>query len=289
MRWQLQYARSLALASLPFQSQLRALKRRISGIEGDAANEPGCIEDGLRLIEMIGRDRIRGAVVLELGSGWQPLIPLLFKEAGAAKVIMTDDKALMDGAYFDRAKALLVKQGHAVRAEFSEFDYLAPCDWSEIADASVDVIWSRACLEHIPPGILRKILRQFRRILKPGGVMAHIVDNSDHWEHKDKSISRVNFLKFGDLTWNAINFHPLFYQNRLRHSDYLTMLQNMGFDVTSQESEICERARVALGDLSLDRRFRGYQRDDLAAITSRIVARPGAVPVAESRRRVAAA
>jgi hypothetical protein len=142
--WQFQYARSLALAMLPFQTQLRAFKRKVSGIEGDPSNEPGCIHDGQLLIEMIGPERIKGATVLELGSGWQPLIPLLFKRAGAAKVYMTDDKALMDEAYFQRAKRRLACDGIEVSAAWSDFTYLAPCDWSQLATASIDVVWSRA-------------------------------------------------------------------------------------------------------------------------------------------------
>jgi SAM-dependent methyltransferase len=274
MRWPLQYVRSLALAMLPMQTQLRNLKRRVTGVEGDPSNEPGCIRDGLRLIEMIGRDRIEGATVLEVGSGWQPLIPLLFREAGARSVIMTDDKALMDRGYFERARGLLAHSGHPVQVEFTDFQYLAPCNWAAIPSSSVDAIWSRACLEHIPPRILRQILGQFRRILKSDGVMAHIIDNSDHWEHRDKSISRVNFLRFGDLTWKAINLHPLCYQNRLRHSDYLSMFREMGFEVTVAAGEICEEARIALADMRIDSHFRGYEIDDLATITSRIVAVP---------------
>lgn len=272
VNWKLQYAKSLALASLPFQAQLRALKRKLSGIEGDAENEPGCIQDGLKLVEMIGADRIKGATVLELGSGWQPLIPLLFKKAGASRIIMTDDKALMDEAYFERAKTTLAKHGHTVDAIWPEFDYKAPCDWSKIPNNSVDIIWSRACLEHIPPDILRSILVEFRRILKPGGITAHIIDNSDHWEHKDKSITRVNFLKFGDRTWKAINCHPLFYQNRLRHSDYLSLLQETGFTVLSHNPEICPRTLQAIPSLKLAPKFRDRPHADLATITSQILA-----------------
>jgi hypothetical protein len=47
MNWKLLYLRSLALSALPFQRQLRALKRRITGVSGDPVNEPGCVADGL--------------------------------------------------------------------------------------------------------------------------------------------------------------------------------------------------------------------------------------------------
>jgi hypothetical protein len=104
--------------------------------------------------------------------------------------------------------------------------------------------------------------------------MAHIIDNSDHWEHKDKSICRANFLKYGRVTWKAINFHPLFYQNRLRHSDYLAAFHDAGFAVTSAEREVCERTKRALETFNLQPEFRRYDKDDLATITSRNVATP---------------
>lgn len=237
-------------------------------------NEPGCIEDGLHLIDMVGRSRVAGATVLELGSGWQPLIPLLFKEAGAERVILTDAARLTDENYFERARSLLEANGHAINCQFSEFDYRAPCNWATIPDGSVDIVWSRAVLEHIAPGMIATLFREFRRILKPNGVMAHIIDNSDHWEHQDKSISRVNFLKFGDTVWSIVNFHPLFYQNRLRHSDYLRLINEAGFAIVGSDAEVCSRSAAALDAIVLSTRFRTYDKKDLATITSRVVAKP---------------
>jgi SAM-dependent methyltransferase len=166
------------------------------------------------------------------------------------------------------------RAGHQVDAKFSDFEYLAPCDWSKMPDNSIDVIWSHDVLEHIPPPVLIYLLGQFRRVLKPSGVMAHHIDNSDHWEHKDKSISRVNFLKFGDLQWKAINCHPLFYQNRLRHSDYVRLIQEAGFNIHRAEAEVCDRSLSALVGLRLASAFRQYDRRDLATITSKIFGTP---------------
>lgn len=274
MRWQTQYVRSVVLAALPFQDALRAFKRRLTGVEGDAVNEPDCIKDGLTLIELVGRNRVAGATVLEIGSGWQPLIPLLFKQAGAARVIMMDAHRLMDEVYFERARTTLARSGHPTSATWQEFDYRAPCDWQTIPDRSVDIVWSRAVLEHIAPPRLEALLRTIRRVLKSDGVMAHLIDNSDHWEHKDKSISRVNFLKFGDSLWSIVNFHPLMYQNRLRHSDYVRLTQSAGFEIDCAEADVCARSMEALSEMRLARRYRQHDLEDLAAITSRIVARP---------------
>jgi SAM-dependent methyltransferase len=273
MNWKLLYLRSLALSALPFQRQLRALKRRITGVSGDPVNEPGCVADGLRLVESL-RSQIPGATVLELGSGWQPLIPLLFKQAGAARVIMTDEQALMDEQYFERARATLAKHGHAVTARWQDFEYRAPCDWSAIPDASVDVIWSRAVLEHVRPADIMTLFAHFRRILRPGGVMAHVIDNSDHWEHKDSSISRANFLKFEDGLWNIINAHRLAYQNRLRHYEYRDMIKAAGFDIRDENGQFCARTKAALAEMKLCRRYHDVPIDDLAVIMSWFVATP---------------
>jgi SAM-dependent methyltransferase len=273
MDWKLLYLRSLALSVLPFQRQLRALKRRVSGISGDPVNEPGCISDGLRLVDLL-RPRIAGATVLELGSGWQPLIPLLFKGAGAARVIMTDETALMDAEYFERARETLARRGHPVDARWQDFEYLAPCDWSAIPDASIDVIWSRAVLEHIPPMVIDRLFAQFRRILRPGGVMAHVIDNSDHWEHKDSSISRANFLKFEDGLWNIINAHRLAYQNRLRHYEYRDIIRGAGFSISHERGLVCDRTKAALADMRLCKRYRNVPIVDLAVVLSWFVATP---------------
>ena len=32
----------------------------------------------------------------------------------------------------------------------------------------------------------------------------HFVDLSNHFQHQDQSITRINFLKFSDLEWNRI-------------------------------------------------------------------------------------
>ena len=281
MNWKLLYLRSLALNALPFQRQLRAIKRHITGTSGDPVNEPGCIADGVRLVELL-RPRIKGATVLELGSGWQPLIPLLFKQAGAARVLMTDETALMDAEYFERARGTLAKHGHPVDARWQDFEYLAPCDWSAIPDASVDIIWSRAVLEHIPPEVIERLLAQFRRILRPGGVMAHVIDNSDHWEHKDSSISRANFLKFEDRIWNVINAHRLAYQNRLRHYEYREIFKAAGFEIGHDRGQVCERTKAALAKMKLCRRYRDVPIDELAVIMSWFVATP-----AEAKQAVA--
>jgi len=155
------------------------------------------------------------------------------------------------------------------------FEYLAPCDCRKLVlpDQSVDIVISRAVLEHIPPQLIQDIFYDSYRLMKPHGLTCHFVDNSDHWQHADNSISRVNFLKFPDAVFRWTYLNGLNYQNRLRHSQYVEMLRNAGFEVLREDKEIDSGSLEALKTLKLDDQFRRFTKDDLAALSSYLLAR----------------
>jgi len=97
--------------------------------------------------------------------------------------------------------------------------------------------------EHITPEVIEEIIWQCGRILRPQGAMCHIMDKSDHWEHDDKSISRLNFLRYEDgWFWRIACFNPQNYQNRLRHPDYLAMFHRCGWESVVADGEPDEKA-----------------------------------------------
>ena len=150
-------------------------------------------------------------------------------------------------------------------------DYQVPYRTSMTKPGSVDIIVSCSVLEHIKPQYLRRMLEEFKGLLSSDGAMIHFIDNSDHYEQMDKSISRVNFLKFDDWTWNLLTLNPQSVQNRLRHSEYRSLFQGMGFGIAHEWREVRARELAELASLPLARRFRGRAPDDLAAISSGFV------------------
>ena len=78
---------------------------------------------------------------------------------------------------------------------------LAIAATSDLPDASLDVVTSRAVLEHVPPDVIQDIFNESFRLLNANGLACHIIDNSDHWQHGDLRLSRVNFLRFSDFTF----------------------------------------------------------------------------------------
>ncbi len=300
MGWKAKLVKDNIKAALPFPDQLRRWKRSLSPYRPNAANTALALSQGLEQLALIKGAGVTpaGKRVVEFGSGWVPVIPLLFSIAGARRVIMTDVDRLMDrqtlliavAGLSDRAGEIAAALGiplEQVRlrlsaaAPASSFDdllerfsltYQIPYDLDACADSSLDIVISRAVFEHISPPALEALLKTCRHKLSAGGVMCHIIDNSDHWEHGDKSISRVNFLKYPDPLWQLTVLNAQNYQNRLRHDDYLGLLARCGYQVVIERGDVDPGALGALRTLPLARRFAGRPPEILAALTSYIVA-----------------
>ncbi len=304
MRWQSKCLLDTCKGVVPFRDQLRVLKYRVVPFTPDAGKDAWTIEQGLTQVEWIGSGiRLEGASVLEIGSGWQPIIPMLFSLAGVGKVYLTDvnrlcvpasfqaalvsirqhkpailERLRLSGRKFDQAVAW--DPGTRLEEGFKRlrFEYLAPCDCRSLPlpDGSVDAITSRAVLEHIPAPVINGIFAESYRLLKNGGITCHMIDNSDHWQHQDKTISKVNFLKFTDLFFRWTYLNSLNYQNRLRHPEYLTMLRDRGFAIVRDQRQIDPEALIALEKLQVAPRFQAFPPEDLAAIASSVLARKAA-------------
>src|SRR5438270_7929774 len=91
---------------LPFQPALRQLKRRFFPYEDDPSNSDYCIIQGMEQLAALRESGlpVRDTEILEFGSGWLPLIPLLFHLAGARRLALTDVTKLMDEQTITRAK-----------------------------------------------------------------------------------------------------------------------------------------------------------------------------------------
>lgn len=280
--------KSAVKAKLPFGNQLRRVVRAMNPYHDNPDNTNLAITHGLGQIRML---RSAGAdlsgTVLEFGSGWVPVIPLLFHIAGARETILTDVERLMDartvGIAKERVRAHAEEVAEALGMTVASVhdriehgftpQYHVPWNSETQPTNSVDVIVSRTVFEHVPLIELTHFLRQFGRILRSGGRMCHLVDNSDHWEHVDKSLSRVNFLRYSDndLIWRLSCVNTQMYQNRLRHSDYVALFTSTGWRVQLDEGRPDPKALEELVSLPLSEAFAARDPNDLAVLTSHFV------------------
>lgn len=287
-------ARMALRGLIPFAPALRAAKRRLMPYRDNTANSNLAVTDGLRQLDALAKAgvAVEGKVVLEFGTGWLPIVPMLFQAAGAGRLVLTDIERLMDRhttglararieARIEDISATLGMSHETIRSRLDRFspDYLTPWQADRHPAGSVDIVISRATFEHVPAGALASFLRAFHRILRPGGAMCHLIDNSDHWQHGDRSLSRVDFLRYADdsLVWRLAQLNTQAYQNRLRHSDYRAMFAAAGFSLLLEAGEPDPTCVADLRTMPLAPRFASYAHEDLAILASLfVVSRPAA-------------
>lgn len=233
------------------------------------------------------------AEILELGTGWYPIVPLLFYLGGFGAVTSIDIRnwqsrerhltalrRIME--YYDAGKlqaycttivpsrlaelrALLTEPEHPSTRQINERIHLDTkvMDATRLSfpDDRFDMVCSNNTFEHIPAGVLEGILREFQRVVRPKGVMSHFIDLSDHFAHMDRSISIYNFLKFSERRWQFID-NDIQPQNRLRWKDYLAMYERLNIDVREQNYRKGSPEMVA--GTRVHREFAGYTEEELA-------------------------
>lgn len=229
--------------------------------------------------------------VLELGSGWYPVVPIALFLSGAKEIVSFDISPLMNKEgviltiekYLNWHKSGKLKslEPFIVESRLNELEnidlknitaekLLASIHLSlkvkdarttEEASDSFDLICSNNTFEHIYPEILEPILVEFQRILKRGGLMSHFIDMSDHFAHLDKSINIYNFLRYSKKQWSWID-NTVQPQNRWRLKDYLLLYRKNRIKVIHQDLRLGNTKEVESVPVHAD--FSIYGLEDLA-------------------------
>ncbi|WP_165440477.1 class I SAM-dependent methyltransferase [Rubripirellula amarantea] len=237
---------------------------------------------------------VSGSRVVEIGTGWVPLMPFILWLMGAREIHSVDlyrhllpvsANRIIRWLVNDRDSIEMIRQradekhfGNRLAKALQQtepaslFDnppmhYHAPADACslELADRSVDLVLSNVTLEHIPAPTIAELFEEMIRILKPSGRTVHLVDPSDHSSHHDPNISPVHFLRYDDATWEHLSGTGIAYHNRLRVPDYKKLIQASSFRIERFDSTTNPKS---LEDLKSFRpaepRWREYSDDDLA-------------------------
>ncbi len=201
--------------------------------------------------------------IIELGTGWFPIIPLMMYLTKTGKVVSLDIQSWLskknqieaiskiiewrgngklDGLFdlIDESRWLKIVEIKENPYDFTEEKIneiigfkplLIDARNSNLEDKSVDFICSNNTFEHIYKEVLMGILREFKRIIKPEGVMSHFIDMSDHFAHSDPSITIYNFLKYSEKQWRLID-NKIQPQNRMRFEGFKNMYNALNIPVT---------------------------------------------------------
>ena len=130
---------------------------------------------------------------------------------------------------------------------------------------SYDIIYSQAVLEHIFYDDFSSTMSECRRLLKPGGVMSHVIDFKDHLG------GGLNNLRIDSVLWNKEWFalKGNFYTNRLRLSQIKRICENAGFIVKVIEINRFGNKKIKRKQLSHE--FAELTDDDLSISEAHLI------------------
>jgi len=245
-----------------------------------------------------------GPDVLEVGTGRTVNVPFTFWLAGAKSITTYDlnrylrselveeslagtrqHRELLESMFRasgvpvlrERWDALLKCTTAADALTVANIKYCAPGDATQtgLPEASIDLYISVNVFEHVPPQILTSILAEAHRVLRRSGRMTHTVDPSDHFAQTDKTLNAINFLRYSQEEWNRISGNQFMYQNRLRASNYLALLERGRFKVETIETIQDATAKAALAaGFKVHADYRQYSAEDLITVKLDFSAQP---------------
>ena len=256
-----------------------------------------------------GRE-IVGKRLLEVGTGHVPLVPIGFYLCGAQSVATIDLHRRIEwgltheclkwiaahrqevfGVYQDLVPKSLFDERFGVLErcqstpqlflEEAAIAYLAPMDAAKtsLPSESVDFHFSVTTLEHIPPAVLVDIFIEANRILKSNGIAIHFVDPTDHFQHQDPTIPRMNFLQFSEKEWLRIAGNEFAYCNRMLPTDYMRLFAEQGYELLRVDVETDHASMLALDKgFPVADNFKEYAAEDLCSRSLRVILRPTCGP-----------
>jgi SAM-dependent methyltransferase len=248
---------------------------------------------------------IEGKIFFEVGTGHNVIVPVGFFLSGAKGVITVDLYRRLDYSILKNSLFYLTKNRHLIESLYSNItnftmlnerldllseywstprqfikmaniQYLSPADAANtnLSNDSIDYHISANTLEHIPYEVIRNIFIEAKRILKDNGIAIHFIDLSDHFQHQDNSISRINFLRFSDNEWSYIAGNQFAYCNRLRVNDYLNLFNKLRFDIVHVEKIIDENSMNKIQDgFQINEKFNSYNLEDICTTSLKIMFR----------------
>lgn len=217
------------------------------------------------LLCLLGADRVvaldvRRYATAETGRGvYERIVQGLERwiETGTLTVVPAGD------TWRSRAKDLLPAGESFPRLDDSLSYRITDGRSMPVSENSLDFVYSCAVLEHVPDAELT--YNELSRVLRPGGLMSHIIDLKDHHHHDP-----YDFLRYGDKLWSLMQGRSAGFTNRLRASDHIGLIREAGFEILDTERRMAD-APPARSDLAP--RFRAHQDDDLRIMELIVTAR----------------
>ena len=214
--------------------------------------------------------------ILEIGSGWFPIMPYFFKYKFNVNKIFTYDinKHYQKKAIQEFNSVFSKEYNYTIDVEInnkynlpSSIDYYPSRNIIKEKLPQADLIFSRYVLSHATIEDVVDMHKKFIETYPKGVYIIHFISPSDLRQHGDKSISLQDFLRDSKEEWDKI--HTIYdFHNRLRLPQFIEIFESLGFDICYKSYESTKRNTLnhrLFNELKLHDDYKKYSADELTA------------------------
>ena len=225
---------------------------------------------------------LQGKKIMEIGSGWAPVMPYLMIYFGKAKSVTTFDinqhfskkninrlNQIFE-SYFEIQPNSEKNKPYAIP---KTVEYFPKTNIINAELPEVDLVFSRFVLEHVTPKDIKAMHQKFKKDLKPGTKIVHFISPGDHRAYLDNNLSLQEFLKYSDNEWQKKQT-KFDYHNRLRLPEYLSIFResqlevmDLKFDCPKPDSETFQKFKA----VPLHNDFINFTDEELTAGSINVV------------------
>jgi len=297
--WRLKILIQFVLSKIPFGEKINHFLQKINNSHSEEKIKKRFPELLKSILNINNIKSLEGAVVVEIGTGWMPISTIFFYLLGVKRCHTYDH---LRHLRFDLLQRLMKSMEDEIQEississipinilekkisdlikckDLDEFlkvaniSYHAPGDAAStgLEEKSVDLIYSYAVLEHVPEQVVYDLTKEAKKILNLGGMSYHLIGLHDHYHSFDKSISKVNFLKYPEWLWSFLVKNNISFHNRLREKQFLEIFKKNGAKLVWSKNKIDEEDLEVLKHMKIDKCFQGMTSKELAIYETEIL------------------
>ena len=238
--------------------------------------------------------KLNSKKVLEIGTGWSGIDLILLHLFGVSDIYSIDKAAHLDLKVCKAGLEGLKESAGEIENTFGIDDVLnklirIPTDTLNaflkhikvhycvgkelneiyIEKSTIDLFYTYSCLQIIPLTELRRLLEAVTFVLKQGAILYNDVRFIDNNYKVQENLNPFGYLQYSDWLWNLIQSRKFNYHNRLRHSEFLKLMCQYGFELVAERNSILDKSLIQ--SVKLDKRFAAVDINDLVIANASMI------------------
>lgn len=218
---------------------------------------------------------LKGKSVIEIGSGWLPIMPYFIYYKGESKKVYTYDLNKHYQSNSIKEFNSYFEKNYNFKIEETKNNFNLPLSIQyhpkeNVCNATlpeVEIIFSRFVLEHVTPSDLKRMHEHFKSSLPKNSLIVHFISPSDHRAYSDNNLSLQDFLKYSQEKWDSIQTR-FDYHNRWRLPQYLNLFQSLDYTIEHLSYDNPENSSITFEkfkSLKIHQDFSMFSDEELTA------------------------